>query len=316
MSKKLKGNAFVFGQPADAEECSFQNFADWLVDNSLKNKLWPFGSNSAETTAIIKKIGNFVIGLLCPGKSNKYYHSKEVVGGKLELKPNNMGDDATEMNFFCIRLDNFKGIYSYYAGSQGLSVFLDGLWKSYASFVTEAKERKVTELSSDNSLTQKKQKEILKNYSLITKKQYSLLMADDEYESFIKHFHRLEEVRITTNNVISNDETAIKGIMKQCVHKYTFWATPINSKIFKWLLKIYQNSIYKDKNDKIKHNNGRVTGYDDQNQKLFFDFNKNTKDYLDYDYDEIGVVDTENLENHAIIRKMIENLEQNVIFRD
>lgn len=313
MAKKLKGTAFIFGNQVEAQEASFTNFANWLIDKSKKEHNWPFGSKSSNTIAVIQKYRDYLIGLLCPEKGNKFYHSKKFVNGKLSLAPSDMGDDATEINFFSIRLDNFKGLYSYYSGSHSLSAFLDDLWKSYTEFVRE--KREVAEKGLDQNLPKKKKEEFLKDYSLYSKSKYSVLMTEDEFETFVKQFNRLEEVRITTLKADSSDDLPIKGIMKQCSKKYLFVDTPISNKIIGWLVRKYLESKYLDKKGKEKYTNGRITGYDKNNHRIFFDFNRNTKDYLDFDYDDIGSVDASNLQNHEVIKKMIENLEQNIIFR-
>ncbi len=68
------------------------------------------------------------------------------------------------------------------------------------------------------------------------------------------------------------------------------------------------------KSKKKKVYTGSVVGLDSSDQPITINFENTMKDYLDFNYDDIGLIEVEKLHSHVVIKSMITRLNEDIIF--
>jgi len=318
MARKIRGTAFYFGDQVAAKDASLNDFFSWLMAKNAADKKWPYLYSDSrpekKASVFLKQIDGFLVGIISLDKENKTLHELEDKNGKIELIAKTLVGEIVEMNFFCIRLDNFRGIYSYYVGSYSLQTFLQELWLTYKQFVEQKKA--AFENGLEGGLSKTKIEKLLKDYSLHQKKQYQYILMSNDVKSMLNEFCNIEELQVTSFAVHGESDTPVAPNLKQVRSVYRFTVLPIKQDgVLDWALNKYNSSMFTTNNGKNEKHSGYIKGTDMAGLPLFFNFEKNFKDYLEFSYDDLGDIRIDSLETHAIIEKMLKQLRENVIFR-
>ena len=314
MSINIKGGSFTFAKEVDAQDASFGCYFKWLYELNGNEQLnWPYSKENGKNENEIKELyvynnEMFWYGLIISGNKKMVQHKRIRDNGKIIIKEEKIKEEpSVELNFFCIRRDSGKGIFSYYRGSYQFGQFIKDLWGTYRTFVKNKKnaaklERKLTK----NQLNEQ--------YSLYKKNKSSPLYTPETYKELVKRLEYVDEVRFSTYECDDEEDVAVSDILKSKYVKYKFVKdVPILEKTKDWLVKLRYKSKKVNDRHKVKYN-GRIKGFDSYNNPLDFNFDSTMADHLDYDYDKIGDIDIENLINHEIIELIIARLEDAPLF--
>jgi hypothetical protein len=314
MAFKIKGGSFTFEKQVEATDASFTEYFDWLSKKNDTGVLWPYNISFGDNTPPITKqlyifsSNKFWYGVVLSGKTKQFQHILSRENGKVTIKAIEInGQPPVELNFFCIRKDSGKGIYSHYVGSYPFNSFIKDLWGTYRVFVKMMKDKAIVEkiLSQDK---------ISSLYSLKGKCLYGPLYSPIEFKKLIDKLQYVEEVRLTTYKIESEEDEPVSGIFnsKREVYKLSN-ETAIGAKVKNWLYEQRKRALKPLKGNKSKFT-GAVSGYDYNDQPITIDFDRTMQNFINYDYDQLGSIEVDQLFKHEIIRLMIGRLKNDNIF--
>lgn len=314
MAVKIKGGSFAFSEEVDALDASFSNYFSWLFGKNDSNLLWPYHIQFEDFPDETKRLyifsnDKYWYGVVVSGKTKQFQHILTRENGKTTIKAIKVkGEPPVELNFFCIRQDSGKGIYSHYFGSYQFRTFIKDLWGTYRQYVSQKKDQAIL-------LGKLPKGEIDKIYSIAGRCLYGPLYTPDEFTKLLKKLAYIEEVRFTTYEIDSDDDIPVEDIFNSKREVYNFNSElPVTKKVKDWIASQRTRARKILKDNKLKYT-GSVYGYDSTEQPISIDFDKTMQNFLNYDYDKLGSIEIDNLINHDIIKLMILRLENDQIFR-
>lgn len=313
MASKIKGGSFTFAQEVESSNASFDKYFAWLTKKNDTGLLWPYHIEFNDIPSVTKKLyifskKKYYYGVILSGKTRLFQHVLSRENGKVTIKAIRIkGEPPVELNFFCIRKDSGKGIYSHYVGSYPFHIFIKDLWGTYRFFVNLMKKKAEVKnkLSTDkiNSL-----------YSLQGKCQYGPLFSPEEFKKLIEKLRYIDEVRLTTYEIDSEEDEPVLNIFNSKREVYSLNNEKvIGKKIREWIYGLRDKAVKPLKNNKIKHT-GAISGYDDQKNPVTIDFDKTMQNFINYDYDDLGSIEIDQLFQHDIISLMISRLKNEKLF--
>lgn len=316
MAVKVRGSAFMFGREVDSPDADFQSFFSWLlaIDNQ---PAWPYYRNNHDgdnyrREFFIKKIENGpYCGVVISARTSEFRHYVSKIGNKIKITAKNTnGNPPVEVNFFCIRSDNYKGIYSNYHGSYAFSSFLVDLWRTYAFHVKSKYDLIISTVSEIDGVKLKKK------YSLQNKNYTSPLYTPGSFNDLLKDMARIREVRYTTYELTDDDNYGPVGSKINNVHKtIRFNSEIVDSGMKDFIYKVRALSARVLKNSQNIKYNGSVFGFDSEGKEYPIDFDSNLDDHLDFDYDDLGDIDIENIYNHTVVKQMMDSVNSKILFK-
>ena len=314
MAFKIKGGSFIFAKEVDASDASFLDYFDWLIEKNDTDVLWPyhikFGDSPPQITKQLYTFSSnkYWYGVILSGKTKQFQHILSRENGKITIKAIEInGEPPVELNFFCIRKDSGKGIYSHYIGSYPFNSFIKDLWGSYRIFVQLRKEKAIAEKKLPKN-------KINSLYAMRGKCLYGPLYSPVEFKKLIDKLQYIEEVRLTTYEIDKEEDEPVVGIFNSKREVFNFRSdNAIGVTIKKWLYKQRRRAIKHLKGNRTKFT-GSVSGYDYEDQPITIDFDKTMQNFINYDYDQLGSIEIDQLFQHEIIRLMIGRLKNDQIF--
>lgn len=313
MGFKIKGGSFIFSKEVKAKDASFKNYFKWLSSQNDHELFWPYHIKYAKKTDETRQLYMFVnddywYGVVLSGKNKQFQHVKRKKDGKIIIEAVTIdGEPPVELNFFCIRQDSGKGIYSHYLGSYPFHAFIKDLWGSYREFVLRQKKKALSTRKFPKS-------QINKLYSLAGRCQYGPLYSPEEFEKLLNKLAHIEEVRFTTYEIDNEEDEPVGELFSSKREIYKFKSEKlVTKKIRDWIISQRQKAKKILKDNRIKYT-GTIYGYDSSDQPISIDFDKTMQNFLEYDYDKLGTIEVDNLLNHDIIQKMIIRLKNDPIF--
>ncbi|MDU9047255.1 MAG: hypothetical protein Q3M30_00280 [Candidatus Electrothrix sp. Rat3] len=332
MALNIKGGSFYFGKEVDAEDASFLKYFDWLSTRNNTEKQWPYFVDKDESSTEkktdsgdsddevnkpneIKKIyvyssEKYWYGLVISGKTNQFQHTLGDDDGKLVIKAKEIsGKPPVELNFFCIRKNSGKGIYSHYVGSYPFRIFISDLWGSYRFFVSMQKDKALLEQQGSKS-------KIKKSYSVSKKCLAGPLYTPQSFERLLVDLKYIDKLCLTTYEIDSEEDQAVVDALTSKRTIYRFNKEHLIDKTIKnWVTAIRLKTKLVLKDNKVKYH-GALYGYNNSSNRVSIDFDKTLENFLEYDYDKIGTIELEKLFDHEILQLMISSLESEEIFSE
>ncbi|XOB63882.1 hypothetical protein ACMC5R_07225 [Deferribacteres bacterium DY0037] len=311
MSVTIKGSSFYFNTGLQEKSVSILNFFDWLKNIDNVDRDWPYyklEKNPPFTRRLyLNDNDKHIVGLIISSKTNIFHHFvKKDENGKvtIEAKPVE-GNPPVEINFFCIRKDSMKGIYSHYISSYAFNRFLSELWKTYLEFV---KQKKIEAEQADT------EENVKKRFPVKGIKNYGPLFTPGEFAVLIGKLQTISEVRATTYELegADKDNSSLTNNLKS-VHQVFRLEGQADQAIFKWLKELRSKTARKLKSGKTVYA-GSAVGTTEDDQEITISFTDTMDDYLGFDYDDLGTFDTENLLSHKLVKEMIKQMDEKIVF--
>lgn len=312
MALTIKGSAFFFGKAADAPRVSFDNYFAWLKSIG-SDAQWPFipreGEVEVKRTLFCDLDAQHFFGVFLSARNAEYQHFVKKEGTRVIIEARSTdGNPPVEMNFFCLRRDSNKGIFSHYQGSYRFQQFLHDLWISYKEFVRQQKEDHIAHLSDGETKAR-----VSPQYSLRERRCDSPLYTPGTFAQLLNRIDVVREVRATSYSVDTPADQPVSNKLKS-VHKvYRLDEIPADSTIKQWLNALRQKSARRLQSGTTTHS-GSVVGAEASGAELAVSFENTMEDYLEYDYDALGTFDVTTLKQHTIVRAMLEQMDSGLLF--
>lgn len=316
MAVKIKGSAFYFGQEVEARNGSFEEYFKWLI-NQDRDKPWPYHKEfdekkeSYKRELFIDSNQDYWFGLFISAKTRNFQHYVNRIGNIVTIEQRSVnGNPPVEVNFFCIRKDSQKGLYSHHSGSYSFGIFINNLWASYRSFINCQKAIALSSCTKD-----KEKKKIKQQYSIIGKNQTGPLFLPDDFDRLIDRLKCIDKVQATSYSIDSPADRAVRKQIRHVHSEYKFDITQqTNSKTRRWLKDLRFGSE-KLLNSGKKIFKGKIYGLDQNDSDLTIDFEKTMKNHLDFDYDNLGSFNIADIFNHDIIKQMTLKMGNMILFK-
>lgn len=310
MALMVKGSALYFGNAVDSEHASMPSFYRWVKEVGSETQ-WPFimreGEIEIRRRLFCDMNSTHFYGVFLSARNAEFQHFVRKDGDRIIVEAKSTGGNPpVEMNFFAIRLDSNKGLFSHYLGSYQFATFLKDLWSSYVHFVGIKK--------TEEFISEGDSEALRRRYSLRLKNAYSPLYTPGSFEKLIEQLGTMSEVRMTTYDVDSPDDQPVANNLKS-VHKvYRLEEMHVDSGIRGWLTNIRKQTMRMLASRKIIHS-GSVVGEDIHGKEMNINFENTMEDYLECEYDDIGTFEVSNLVSHHIISAMISKMNDSMLFR-
>ncbi len=317
MTIRIKGSAFNFGNPAEASDVTLQHFFEYLFNKGLEIP-WPCveennGGSEKEKRLYLGNNNTHWFGVFISARPSDFQHFVKKEKDKIRIEARSLqGDRPIEMNFFCLRTDSWKGIYSHYMGSYPFSQFLKDLWNSYRFFVETKKQDRINQM--EEAENRKKLKQINKSYSLHSKKHTNPLVTPTEFGKLLDRFSHVDEIRYTTYDSDEPDFEPISPRVRS-VHKIVRLQpkTKMTKKIKQYISQKRGDSARHTDSNTTKYS-GVVEGIDNENNPLSVYFGETMLDYLRYTYEQIGNFEIASINSHEIVKQMISQMKNAPLF--
>lgn len=312
MALTIRGSAFYFGCSAEAQAASFDNYFAW-IKNAGPNAHWPYVPRDEELeirrSLYCDLDATHFFGIFLSARNAEFQHFVRHVGGRVIVEARSTeGNPPVEMNFFCLRRDSNKGIFSHYLGSYRFQQFLSDLWMTYREFVKQQKEEHLANLQDGESKTA-----VAKTYSLHERRHDSPLYTPGTFDDLLNRLDIVHEVRATSYAVEGQADQPVSRSLKS-VHKvYRLEEANADNSLKQWIQRLRKNSTRRLQSGRTVHS-GSVIGAEDSGAKICVSFENTLEDYLDYDYDALGTFEIDRIKHHTIIRAMLEKMDNGLLF--
>lgn len=312
MALMVRGSALYFGNAVNSEHASLPIFYRWIKEVGSEVQ-WPFVQREGEVE-IKRRLfcginDTHFFGVFLSARNAEYQHFIKREGDRIIVEAKSTdGNPPVEMNFFAIRLDSNKGLFSHYLGSYRFTNFLNDLWATYRNFVEMKKVEELAVVGEGNADA------VNKRYSLRGKASHSPLYTPGTFENLIERLSTMSEVRMTTYEVDGPADQPVANKLKS-VHKvYRLEEMQVDAGARGWLNGLRSKTLRRLASGKIVHS-GSVLGEDIHGREMNINFENTLEDYLECKYDDIGTFDVSNLANHEIIAEMIAKMNEGILFR-
>ncbi len=314
MSLIIRGSAFYFGDEVSASDSSFEHFFSWIQSQDY-DMPWPYHVKLGPASEIRRQLyfgsnKKYWFGIFISARTSEFQHFVKREGDTVVIEARSTGGDPpVETNFFCLRKDSGKGIFSHYKGSYPFSQFLKDLWNCYRLFVSDNKKKQL-----DKPKRSKPKKRIETEYSLQSKARYGPLFTPGTFEELVKRFSSIEEIRLTTFEVDVPEDQPVSGRIRN-VHK-VYRLDPsekVDSTLLNWIRSLRSKSARELCTGKVAYS-GSVVGVEDGDSPLCVSFQNSMDDYLAYNYDELGTFEVDKIFKHPLIQRMVEQMSSGILF--
>lgn len=231
---------FEFATQVSDPEADLGAFLNWLDLQS--GQLWPISKNSSRGIVIHCKtdnIKNIWYGAIVSRSLLQDIYSQQ--GGqfiKMNIPPGSV------LNFFAMRRDSFRGLYSQYHGTISISNFIDGLYKDYHSFVHAKKAEAIRNLGALEEKQELKAEKILnKRFAFRGKKKQGILQDKTNFRNELENIASLNKVSFSLYDHAAekfpDDEPELQQGVKTACSEYSFNDISLTRHIKDWLIQCY-----------------------------------------------------------------------------
>jgi len=314
MSLTIKGSPFIFGDQVDADTASFDNFYQWLttIDPDVQ---WPYIERDPDDDPEMKRAlycnldRTHFYGVFLSAKNTLFQHFVRRDGDHVNVVAKKTdGEPPVEMNYFCLRRDSNKGIFSHYVSSYRFMEFLRDLWMTYRSFVKDQKNDYIATYGDNPNSS-----EISRMFSLREKNKCGPLYTPESFRQLLNRLSQISEVRVTTYDVEGEQDRPVSNKIKSVRKLYRLKEIPVDNSINRWI-----NGL-RDSSRKMvagrETYSGTVVGKDESGADAFVDFGFTMDDYLGYDYDALGSFEANNIQVNPMVSEMIRQVDSGLLFR-
>jgi hypothetical protein len=283
----IKGSAFQVGKEAKASDASFDVFFQWMQQTD-PDKPWPLHLPHDTTSDMRRQLysgsnGSHWFGVFISARTAEFQHFVKRDGDRIIVEARSVDHDPpVEMNFFCMRKDSKKGIFSHYRGSYSFGSFMRDIWNCYNFYVREREERRLTSMGPSDV-----EQDIRQEYLLNSKERCTPLFTPGTFDQLLQRLTRIEEVRLTTYGADGPDDQPVSGRIRN-VHKI-YRLDPsqvIDSGVRQWAKSLRDKAARILKSGKVSYS-GSIVGNGDGDATICVNFENSMDDYLSYDYDEL-----------------------------
>lgn len=312
MALTVRGSAFYFGEAADSERAALPTFYQWIKNKGAAIQ-WPFvvreGDVEIKRRIYCNVTATHFYGIFLSARNAEFQHFIRQEAGRVIVEARSTaGNPPVEMNFFAIRRDSSKGLFSHYIGSYRFQQFMSDLWATYQHFV----QMKLAEEIA--GLDERAAKEVRKRYSLRGKCMYSPLYTPGTFGDLVEQLGTMSELRMTTYAVDEQADRPVMDALKSVHRVYRFEELRVDAGIRGWLRERRLDTLHQLASGRSVYN-GSVIGAHNDGSPFNIDFENTLEDFLSCEYDNIGTFELANLADHRIIRDMINALDGNILFR-
>lgn len=307
MPLRIRGSAFYFGKAADAPDAGFDSFFTWIV-NQGPDVQWPYIAKDRDAGVRRSLYCNLddthFVGVFLSARSAEFQHFVKREGTQITIEARSTaGNPPVEMNFFCIRRDSNKGIYSHYVGSFSFQRFLNDLWASYRNFVTQQRDVHLNALAEGETKTR-----VQKLYALRNRRRDSPLYTPGSFDALLARLDSICEVRATTYSVDAPSERPVSQTLKSVHKTFHLAETPATPSVRDWLRGIRKTTAHTLKSGETKHS-GSILGKEASGDDFELSFENSMEDYLQFDYDQLGTFNVASVKTHHIIQAMLAKMD-------
>jgi len=312
MALMVRGSALYFGDAVQSERASLPNFYRWIKEVGSEAQ-WPFmpreGDVQIKRRVYCDVNATHFYGVFLSARNAEFQHFIKREGDRVIVEARSTdGNPPVEMNFFAIRLDSNKGLFSHYLGSYRFTNFLNDLWTSYRHFVEMKMLAELAEVDEAHA------DEIRRRYSLRGKAAHSPLYTPGTFENLIERLGTMSEVKMTTYEVDGPADQPVANSLKS-VHKvYRLEEMQVDAGVRGWLTNVRSQTLRMLASGRTVHS-GSVLGEDNQGREMSINFENTLEDYLECRYDDIGTFEVSNLANHELIAEMVAKMNEGILFR-
>lgn len=312
MALTVRGSAFYFGEAADAPEASFPLFFQWIKNKGSAIQ-WPFivreGDVEIKRRIFCDLNATHFYGIFLSTRNAEFQHFVRREGGRIIIEARSTaGDPPIEMNFFAMRLDSRKGLFSHYIGSYRFQQFMSDLWATYQQFVSLKRDAELVGIDGAAA------KAIRDRYSLRGKCAHSPLYTPGSFNDLIEQLGTVSELRMTTYEVDEHADRPVSNALKSVHRVYRFDAVRVDAEVKGWFRDRRGETLHTLASGRTVYN-GSVVGERLDGSPINIDFENTLEDFLSCQYDDIGTFELTNIANHRIIREMITKLNDGILFR-
>ena len=312
MALTIKGSAFFFGIAAEADAASFGNYFTWLKSVGPE-PFWPYIEREEEPevrrSLYCDLDRSHFFGVFLSARNAEYQHFVRHEGDRVIVEARSTeGDPPVEMNFFCLRRDSNKGIFSHYMGSYRFQQFLQDLWITYREFVKKQKMQHMANLQEGET-----DANIAKLYSLYKRRQDSPLYTPGTFNDLLNRLAIVSEIRATSYSVDDPADEPVSGSLKS-VHKvFRLNEVRVQPRIKRWIRDLRQASSRHLQSGKTVHS-GSIIGKETDGSSIAVSFENTMEDYLEYEYDALGTFEVNRIKEHTLVQAMLDHLNQGLLF--
>jgi len=316
MGIQLKGQAFKFENPAIPKSTSFTNFLQWCASQNGRKEVFPFLTERLDEGQMkdlgfhryifvqertVERVPLF-LGAVVSMRNSDARKFERLPDGNFRIHLES-DTDSCEANLFVIRGDTWRGLYSTYHTSLQLGVWLNGMRKTYSTFV-------------DKMRSNAREKELpaeLKNYKVPTKKddhgplRMEKLLSRKEWEAFLANLESVDQIEMTVFEPLSDDSP--RQAFKQERVKQIFDGAPCNKKMLSWLRKLSESA-----RSGFRKPSGNVQGKSKTGRDIEFNLADTPEDYLGLEYEALADFQTDKIHEIKIIKTMIDELFDKALF--
>jgi hypothetical protein len=315
---KVLGSAFYFGNQAEAVDARFEPFFHTLT--SPTGCAWPVHRPFMEghpfrRKLFLNELPDAWCGVVLSARATEFHHYVQQVGDVVNVIAQQTGPNPpVEVNFFCLRKDSGKGVYSNYYGSYAFGGFLADLWHSYRHFVDAAREAHLHGQPGLNDADDVR--EAAKPYSLHGKAQYAPLYSPQSFEQLVQLLHEVEEVRLTTYSVDTARDRPVKDRINNVhkVYRLKEGSQRLDRRLLDWIMSKKRGASRILSSGKTSFA-GSVLGKRADGSELTIPFASALEDHLNFDYDEIGSFNVADIAANPCLAAMLAKVRSGVLFR-
>lgn len=249
-------------------------------------------------------------GVVVSARTTQFHHFVKREGDVVTIEARDTeGDPPVEINFFCLRKDNWKGIYSHYYGSYAFNGYLWDLWSAYRYFAESKRNAALELLGGDDD------GEIATLYSMRGKANTAPMFTPKAFQAMLAELSSVGEVRLTTYDINAKSDQPVAGRIRNIHHVFRLEEQHqhLDNKLRAWIMAKRESAKRVLANGKTSLS-GSVLGFTPHGQPRTIMFGYNLEDQLDFDYDDIGTFNVATLHQNPCLAAMLAKLRNEAMF--
>lgn len=313
---KVQGSAFFFGNEAEAPETKFGHFFHWLHGLQSAGE-WPphrpfIQGYAYRRRMFVNDLNDSWCGVLLSARATEFHHYVRQQGDTVTVEARSTGPNPpVEINFFCLRKDSHKGLYSHYYGSYAFGSFQADLWNAYRHYVEQQRAQALAtpQEGEDNDA-------IRQRFSLRGRAQYSALCNPNTFDQLVRELSAVFEVRLTTYSVDESSDRPVSDRIRNVhkVYRIEEGRQGVDRSLLSWI-STKRNAAARELANGRTTFAGSVLGQDVNGEERTIPFGSLVDNQLDFDYDNIGSFNVQNLAANPCLEAMLSLVRQRRMFR-
>jgi hypothetical protein len=312
---KVQGSPFFFGNQADPQAASFDHFFNWL-QSLPPGSTWPPHVTHSAAFAYRREffcntLSDMYCGVILSARSTDFNHYINRTGNTVRVESRPVGaNPPVEVNFFCLRKDSSKGLYSHYYGSYAFSSFLKDLWGGYRTFVEMKRDEALGVLTDPDDKS-----DVHDKYTLRNRAKYAPLYNPEDFDRLVRELTEVFEVRLTSYQVTAPEDTPVSNRISNVHQVYRLTDHQhVDQPFLSWLRKKRDDASRILRSGR-RSRSGSVLGIGPDGRERTIFFEDTLDDLLNFNYDDIGSFDVLNISANPCLAQMIATVRSSVMFR-